>query len=134
LFAAWDLTTLITLFDPLFCFFCLALIIIHRLRRSSPLQRNKISRLDFGSVHTDHTLRFPILFVKPTTSLIGPSETVVIPTACQPVQDIVPDYEVEFTVVIGKPAKNVSEEDALDYVLAYTGGNDVLLSHLHSYL
>ena len=39
----------------------------------------------------------------------------------------VPDYEVELTVVIGKAAKNVSEANALDYVLAYTAANDVRL-------
>ena len=32
---------------------------------------------------------------------------------------------MELTVVIGKPAKDVSENDALDYVLGYTAGNDV---------
>jgi 2-keto-4-pentenoate hydratase/2-oxohepta-3-ene-1,7-dioic acid hydratase in catechol pathway len=35
------------------------------------------------------------------------------------------DYECELAVIIGKPAKNVSREDALDYVLGYTGANDV---------
>jgi 2-keto-4-pentenoate hydratase/2-oxohepta-3-ene-1,7-dioic acid hydratase in catechol pathway len=35
------------------------------------------------------------------------------------------DYEGELTVVIGKDAKNVSEADALQYVLGYTVGNDV---------
>lgn len=35
------------------------------------------------------------------------------------------DYEGELTVVIGKDAKNVSEADALQYVLGYTSGNDV---------
>jgi 2-keto-4-pentenoate hydratase/2-oxohepta-3-ene-1,7-dioic acid hydratase in catechol pathway len=35
------------------------------------------------------------------------------------------DYEGEVTVVIGKDAKNVSEADALSYVLGYTVGNDV---------
>ena len=35
------------------------------------------------------------------------------------------DYEGELTVVIGKDAKNVSEADALSYVLGYTAGNDV---------
>jgi len=59
------------------------------------------------------------------TSLIGPNATVVIPAAAQPAQEHLPDYEVEFTIVIGKPAKDVSEADALDYVLAYTGANDV---------
>ena len=33
--------------------------------------------------------------------------------------------KVELTIVIGKPAKNVSEADALDYVLGYTAANDV---------
>lgn len=35
------------------------------------------------------------------------------------------DYESELAVVIGKTAKNVSEADALDYVLGYTAANDV---------
>lgn len=43
----------------------------------------------------------------------------------QPVKEHIPDYEVELAIVIGKVAKNVSEEDALDYVLGYTGANDV---------
>jgi 2-keto-4-pentenoate hydratase/2-oxohepta-3-ene-1,7-dioic acid hydratase in catechol pathway len=41
------------------------------------------------------------------------------------VKEHLPDYEVELTIVIGKAAKNVSEADALDYVLGYTGANDV---------
>lgn len=36
-----------------------------------------------------------------------------------------PDYEVELVIVIGKPARDVSEADALDYVLGYTAANDV---------
>lgn len=35
------------------------------------------------------------------------------------------DYEGEFCVVLGKDAKDVKEEDALDYVAAYTCGNDI---------
>lgn len=35
------------------------------------------------------------------------------------------DYEVELTIVIGKTAKDVSEAEALDYVLGYTVANDV---------
>ena len=57
--------------------------------------------------------------------MIGPEVPVTIPKHVQPVEKHLPDYEVELTVVIGKPAKNVSEADALDYVLAYTAGNDV---------
>lgn len=43
----------------------------------------------------------------------------------QPVSKHIPDYEVELTIVIGKAAKDVSENEALDYVLGYTAGNDV---------
>lgn len=35
------------------------------------------------------------------------------------------DYEAELVAVIGKPARNVSKEDALDYVFGYTCGNDL---------
>lgn len=67
----------------------------------------------------------PILFYKPKTSLIGPEAVITVPKAAQPVNKHLPDYEVELTVVIGKPAKDVSEADALDYVLGYCTGNDV---------
>ena len=72
------------------------------------------------------------MFYKPITSLIGPEVPVTIPKHVQPVDKHLPDYEVELTVVIGKAAKNVSEADALDYVLAYTAGNDVCLAHISS--
>ncbi|KIJ97845.1 hypothetical protein K443DRAFT_681211 [Laccaria amethystina LaAM-08-1] len=68
---------------------------------------------------------FPILFYKPVTSLIGPLGTVIIPQVAQPPEEHLPDYEVELAIVIGRVAKNVSEADALDYVLGYTGANDV---------
>ena len=68
---------------------------------------------------------FPILFYKPVTSLIGPLATVVIPRVAQPPKEYLPDYEVELVIVIGKAAKDVSEAKALDYVLGYTGANDV---------
>lgn len=65
------------------------------------------------------------LFYKPVTALIGPSAKIIVPKVAQPVEKHIPDYEVELTIVIGKSAKNVSEADALEYVLAYTCGNDV---------
>jgi 2-keto-4-pentenoate hydratase/2-oxohepta-3-ene-1,7-dioic acid hydratase in catechol pathway len=39
------------------------------------------------------------------------------------------DYESELCIVIGKACKNVSEADALNYVLGYTAGNDVSSRH-----
>ncbi|KJA14589.1 hypothetical protein HYPSUDRAFT_1071932 [Hypholoma sublateritium FD-334 SS-4] len=68
---------------------------------------------------------FPILFYKPVTSLIGPLATVVIPRVAQPPKEYLPDYEVELVIVIGKAVKDVSKAKALDYVLGYTGANDV---------
>ena len=63
----------------------------------------------------------PVLFLKGLNSLIGPGEPILLPKAGP---DEV-DYEAELTIVIGKPALNVSRADALDYVLGYTCGNDV---------
>lgn len=65
------------------------------------------------------------MFYKPLTSLIGPLASVIIPQVAQPPKEHLPDYEVELVIVIGKAAKNVSEAEALDYVLGYTGANDV---------
>jgi 2-keto-4-pentenoate hydratase/2-oxohepta-3-ene-1,7-dioic acid hydratase in catechol pathway len=67
----------------------------------------------------------PILFYKPPTAIIGPNAPINIPRAAQPVSKHIPDYEVELTIVIGKAAKDVSEEEALDHVLGYTAANDV---------
>ncbi|KAJ5918026.1 hypothetical protein N7454_010401 [Penicillium verhagenii] len=65
--------------------------------------------------------KYPSVFTKPADALAGPSEAIEIhPDAREFL-----DYEGELTVVISKDAKNVSEEDALDYVLGYTAGNDI---------
>ena len=66
-----------------------------------------------------------LLFYKPLSSVIGPNAPICVPKVAQPVDVHLPDYEVELTIVIGKTAKNVSEAVALDYVLGYTGANDV---------
>ncbi len=62
----------------------------------------------------------PILFAKFSNSVIGPGDPVVLPSISEKV-----DYEAELAVVIGKVAKGVSEEDALEYVAGYTLLNDV---------
>jgi len=65
----------------------------------------------------------PIVFMKATSALAGPGETIVIPDCCDPEGEV--DYECELAIVIGRPARNVSEEQAFDYVLGYTAANDV---------
>lgn len=62
----------------------------------------------------------PVVFSKFTTAVIGPDQPVVIPSTSRQV-----DYEAELAVVIGRRAKQVSLENALEYVLGYTNFNDV---------
>ena len=62
----------------------------------------------------------PIVFMKATSSIIGPNDTVMLPRGSQK-----SDWEVELGVVIGKPAKYVSEAQALDCVAGYCIVNDV---------
>ena len=64
--------------------------------------------------------QFPMLFMKPHTTITHPEEPIIYPKASVEVE-----YEAELTVVIGKMARRVSETDALDYVLGYTCANDV---------
>ncbi|KAF2200247.1 hypothetical protein GQ43DRAFT_456570 [Delitschia confertaspora ATCC 74209] len=64
---------------------------------------------------------YPTVFTKLPDSLTGPLDTVPIHPDCTSQLD----YEGELTVVIGKDCKNVSEADALSYILGYTVGNDV---------
>jgi 2,4-diketo-3-deoxy-L-fuconate hydrolase len=95
-------------------------------RLGSPIARpSKI--LCIGLNYADHAKETnatvptePVLFMKSTTSLVGPFDDVVIP------QDSVKtDWEVELAVVIGKKASYVDEADALSYVAGYVLHNDV---------
>ncbi|KAF2178512.1 hypothetical protein K469DRAFT_675338 [Zopfia rhizophila CBS 207.26] len=65
----------------------------------------------------------PILFYKPLGSLCGPLQPIPIPLVAQDPPTV--DYECELVVIIGKECKNVTEEEALDYVGGYCVGNDV---------
>ena len=62
----------------------------------------------------------PLIFLKPSTAVIGPGDPIVLPPMSQRV-----DYEGELGVVIGKEAKNVHEEDADAYIAGYVCFNDV---------
>jgi len=64
----------------------------------------------------------PLMFLKPSTSVIGPEDNIILPKF--PVKSRV-DYEGEVGVVIGKKAKDVAEDLALEYILGYTCVNDV---------
>lgn len=64
----------------------------------------------------------PVVFMKSTGAVQNPGDPIVLPRRLR--SDRV-DYECELVVVIGRACKNVSKEDALEYVLGYTCGNDV---------
>ncbi|MGF7397574.1 fumarylacetoacetate hydrolase family protein [Thermoanaerobacterium thermosaccharolyticum] len=69
----------------------------------------------------------PTLFIKPATAVIGPDDYIVIPKMSERV-----DYEGELAVVIKNTAKDVSEDEAINYVLGYTIANDVTARDLQS--
>jgi 2-keto-4-pentenoate hydratase/2-oxohepta-3-ene-1,7-dioic acid hydratase in catechol pathway len=69
----------------------------------------------------------PILFMKANSAIVGPHDDVVMPRGSTNT-----DWEVELGVVIGKTAKYVSKEDALDYVAGYCVVNDVSERHFQT--
>ncbi|MCO5057427.1 MAG: fumarylacetoacetate hydrolase family protein [Rhizobiaceae bacterium] len=62
----------------------------------------------------------PVIFMKATSAICGPNDPIIIPRGSEKT-----DWEVELAVIIGRRAKYVSEEDALDHVAGYAVTNDV---------
>ncbi|MBN2687986.1 MAG: fumarylacetoacetate hydrolase family protein [Deltaproteobacteria bacterium] len=92
----------------------------------SPIEPPNIFALGFNyGSHAEETdvvyPERPIVFMKAVSSVVGPARPIILPKAGP---DEV-DYEAELVVVIGKTAKNVRPEEACDYILGYTCGNDV---------
>ena len=62
----------------------------------------------------------PLIFLKPPTSMIGHQQEIVLPPQSQQIE-----HEAELAVVIGKPGRWITPEDALSHVFGYTVANDV---------
>ncbi|MEP1389307.1 MAG: fumarylacetoacetate hydrolase family protein [Yoonia sp.] len=73
--------------------------------------------------------KHPILFMKANSAIVGPNDDVMIPRGSTH-----SDWEVELGVVIGKTAKYVTKENALDYVAGYCVVNDVSERHFQTQL
>ncbi|MBI2755632.1 MAG: fumarylacetoacetate hydrolase family protein [Chloroflexi bacterium] len=73
-----------------------------------------------GAPRVDKDRIVPKLFLKPSSAIIGPGETLCLPTVSQTT-----DWELELAVVIGSRCRNVTTERALDHVFGYTIANDV---------
>lgn len=83
------------------------------------LARNYVSHA--REVHGDAPLPKSLLvFIKPSTAIIGPGEPVIVPPDCQKL-----DHEVELAVVIGKKGRYIPKELAMKHVAGYTIFNDV---------
>ncbi len=91
----------------------------------SPVLPRKI--IAVGLNYKDHAeeLKFPIpeepvLFMKPSTTVIGHKEYIILPPQSKRV-----DYEAELGIIIGKKCYNVSEREAKNYIFGYTCLNDI---------
>ena len=98
---------------------------LEELELLAPCQPSKAVCL--GLNYRDHAEEFklplpdePLIFLKPSTSVIGPFVPIIYPPWSHRV-----DYEAELAVVIKKKAHNVQEKEANDYILGYTCANDV---------
>lgn len=69
----------------------------------------------------------PLIFIKPSTSVIGTEDNIIYPESSQRV-----DYEGELGVVIKSVTRRVSKEEAVDYILGYTCVNDVTARDLQA--
>jgi 2-keto-4-pentenoate hydratase/2-oxohepta-3-ene-1,7-dioic acid hydratase in catechol pathway len=87
---------------------------LDEVRGDSALHQNNVA-------HTI-TIQSAGLFLKATSSLVGPSEGVAVRKP-----DRRTDHEVELAFVIGREARNVAAADALDYVAGYSIGLDITI-------
>jgi len=93
----------------------------------APVQPSKIVCIGLNyhahvaaSQSADKAPEYPLIFLKPPSSIIGPDEKIIHPEQSERV-----DYEAELGVVIGKQARTIGGEEALEYVYGYTCVNDV---------
>jgi 2-keto-4-pentenoate hydratase/2-oxohepta-3-ene-1,7-dioic acid hydratase in catechol pathway len=98
---------------------------IHDVRLLAPCQPSKIVAIGINYAPHAKELDFqippvPLIFLKPSSAVIGPEEAIILPSMSQQV-----DYEGELAVVIGRKTKNITEENALDAVFGYSCINDV---------
>lgn len=76
--------------------------------------------LSLGLSDSPRKTTVPRPFIMPATVVIGPNEGIPWPAYSNQI-----DYEIELAVVIGKKAKSITPQNALDYVAGYTICNDI---------
>lgn len=98
---------------------------VNDVKLKAPLVPNSIIGIGANFVAAKEDLaetlpEIPVFFYKPVTSVIGPDDQIEIPLGIDEVK-----FESELAIIIGKETRDVSEEEALDYVFGCTVGNDV---------
>ncbi|MED4779947.1 fumarylacetoacetate hydrolase family protein [Brevibacillus choshinensis] len=99
---------------------------VSEVRLEAPVQ-NPAKMICVGHNYREHILEmgrelppYPVVFAKFSNTIIGPQDDIPF----YPISEQL-DYEAEFAFVIGKRARGVTQEEALDYVAGYTIANDV---------
>jgi 2-keto-4-pentenoate hydratase/2-oxohepta-3-ene-1,7-dioic acid hydratase in catechol pathway len=99
-------------------------------RLLAPVLPTKI--IAVGQNYADHAREMgkgvpdePIIFLKPSTAVVGPGDPIIYPTGVDRV-----DYEGELAVIVGKLGRRLDEADALQAVLGFTCANDVTARNL----
>ena len=104
-----------------------SLLVLPKDSRVGACVKNPSKFIGIGLNFKDHALeqnlpipKEPIIFSKFTNCVCGPNDDIEIPRGSNHT-----DWEVELGFIMGKRAKYVSEEEAMDYVLGFTLVNDV---------
>jgi 2-keto-4-pentenoate hydratase/2-oxohepta-3-ene-1,7-dioic acid hydratase in catechol pathway len=94
-------------------------------RLLAPILPSKVVAV--GRNYADHAAELgnavpdePLIFLKPSTSVIGPGAPILLPQSSSRVE-----FEGELAVVIGRPCRDVKAENAQSVILGYTVANDV---------
>lgn len=98
----------------------------------SPVQPSKV--VCMGKNYADHAAEMgsdapetPLIFIKPSTSVIGPEDGIDYPPDCTRL-----DYEAELAIIIGKRCRDVAKENYQDVIFGYTCLNDVTARDLQA--
>jgi 2-keto-4-pentenoate hydratase/2-oxohepta-3-ene-1,7-dioic acid hydratase in catechol pathway len=109
-----------------------AVLDLNKVKLLAPILPSKI--IGVGRNYSEHAREqgveiseYPILFMKPTSTIIGHEEVILLPPQSKQVE-----HEAELAVVIGKCGRWIKDEEAKKYILGYTIANDVTARDLQS--
>lgn len=98
---------------------------LEEVRLLAPMRPSKIicvgrNYVEHAKEHGAEVPKIPLIFLKPPSAILNPGEPIVLPPQSQQVE-----HEAELVVVIGRRGRNILAEEAQNYILGYTVGNDV---------